>query len=205
MKILLIEDHPLIVLGVKMMIADLQPTAIIHHTGTFPEGLEILETKEINLVILDIDIPGGKNLQMIETIREKKQGVIILIHSGYDELVYAVPYLQAGANGFISKKASQDEFKKAVKTVVAKKKYVSYLVQQSLLNNNGEDNLVASLSPGELQVMQLIVEGKWTKEIASIMNVKQNTVSTYKRRIFDKLGVRDPIELSKKVALMRNS
>jgi two-component system invasion response regulator UvrY len=78
-------------------------------------------------------------------------------------------------------------------------------VQQSLLNNSGTDSHNLNLSPGEMRVMQLIIEGKWTKEIASIMNLKQNTVSTYKRRIYDKLGVSDAIELSKKVALLKQS
>jgi len=204
MKILIIEDHPLIVLGIKMILSDVYSSYIVHHARTFPEGLEMLENQDFDLTILDIDVPGGRNLYMIQDLREKKENIVILIHSGYDELLYAMPYLQAGANGFLSKQSTQDEFKLALSTVMSDKKYVSYLVQQSLVNNSGEETVVSNLSPGELQVMQLIVEGKWTKEIASIMNIKQNTVSTYKRRIYDKLGVRDPIELSKKVALMKN-
>ncbi len=64
-------------------------------------------------------------------------------------------------------------------------------------------NPITSLSPNEMRVMQLLTEGKWTKEIAAIMNVKENTVSTYKRRIFNKLDVVDSIELSKKVSLLK--
>ena len=64
-------------------------------------------------------------------------------------------------------------------------------------------NPIVSLSPRERRVMQLMTEGKWTKEIAAIMNLKENTISTYKRRIYDKMEVKDPIELSKKIALFR--
>lgn len=81
---------------------------------------------------------------------------------------------------------------------------MSYRVQESLLHKTKELPLAENLSPAELQVMQMLIEGKWTKEIAYTLNLKQNTISTYKRRIFDKLGVRDSIELAKKVALLKN-
>jgi two-component system invasion response regulator UvrY len=205
MNILIIEDHPLIVLGVKMIISDFDPQAKIDHLNSFPESLTYLATKATDLIILDIDIPGSENLKMMGMIRELQPNIIILIHSGYDEHHYALPYIQAGADGFLSKQASPDEFTTALKTVLKRNKYVSYNVQQSLLNNSGTDSHNLNLSPGEMRVMQLIIEGKWTKEIASIMNLKQNTVSTYKRRIYDKLGVSDAIELSKKVALLKQS
>jgi two-component system invasion response regulator UvrY len=147
---------------------------------------------------------------MMEVVREKQPDILILIHSGYDEETYALPYMQAGADGFLSKQASQEEFQAAYKALVNRGKYVSYRIQQTLLNNLGDNNSkklknpIMTLSPREILVMQLLTEGKWTKEIASLLNVKENTISTYKRRIFDKLEVADEIELSKKVSLLKN-
>jgi two-component system invasion response regulator UvrY len=210
MNILIIEDHPLIRMGLKMLINDAEPTATIAQSSNFPGGLAMLDKERFDLLILDIDVPGGENIRMMNLVREKQPDIVILIHSGYDEQVYALPYLQAGADGFLSKQTSQDELKLALKAVMNNGKYISHGVQQILLNNIGESqpkkfkNPILSLSPQEMRVMQLLTEGKWTKEIAAILNVKENTVSTFKRRIFDKLQVNDSIELSRKVSLLKH-
>jgi len=210
MNILIIEDHPLIRIGLKQLISEADPKATVAQSDNFPGGLVLLDQEKFDLLILDIDIPGGENIRMMEIIRRKQPEILILIHSGYDEDVYALPYMQAGADGFLSKEASHEEFQAAFKALMNRGKYVSYRIQQTLLNNLGDNsskklqNPIMTLSPREMVVMQLLIEGKWTKEIASQLNVKENTVSTYKRRIFDKLEVTDEIELSKKVSLLKN-
>lgn len=210
MNILIIEDHPLIRMGLGHLISDTDPKANVTQSDSFPAGLVLLDKEKYDLLILDIDIPGGENIRMMELVRQRQPEIIILIHSGYDEQVYALPYMQAGADGFLSKQASHDEFQAAYKALVNRGKYVSYRIQQTLLNNLGDNNSkklknpIMTLSPREMLVMQLLTEGKWTKEIASILKVKENTISTYKRRIFDKLDVSDEIELSKKVSLLKN-
>lgn len=210
MNILIIEDHPLIRMGLGHLISDTDPKANVTQADSFPLGLSMLDKEKFDLLILDIDIPGGENIRMMELVRQRQPDIIILIHSGYDEQVYALPYMQAGADGFLSKQASHDEFQAAYKALVNRGKYVSYRIQQTLLNNLGDNNSkklknpIMTLSPREMLVMQLLTEGKWTKEIASILKVKENTISTYKRRIFDKLDVSDEIELSKKVSLLKN-
>ncbi|MHA4738708.1 response regulator transcription factor [Dyadobacter sp. MSC1_007] len=209
MKILIVESHPLIQMGLKLLISESESKATVVQCDSFPEGMRLLDQEKFDLLILDIDIPGGENIKMMTMIRNKQPDIVILIHSGYDEQIYALPYIKAGANGFLSKQASHEEFKTALKAVMGKGKYVSYHVQQILLNTIRENNFgkvmnpITSLSPNEMRVMQLLTEGKWTKEIAAIMNVKENTVSTYKRRIFTKLDVVDSIELSKKVSLLK--
>ncbi|HEV7378306.1 MAG TPA: response regulator transcription factor [Dyadobacter sp.] len=205
MNVLIVEDHPLFIIGTTLTIKDINPEATIQTATTFPEARLLLEKEDFNLVILDIDLPGGENLKMMDIIRKIQPEIFILVQSAFDEHLYAMPYLQAGADGFVSKKASPEEFKTALNTVTDGKKYLSYAVQQTLLANIGEPKQnLNQLTPSELQVMQLLIEGKWTKEIAHVLNLKQNTISTYKRRIFDKLNVRDSIELAKKMSLVRN-
>ncbi|GGM93484.1 DNA-binding response regulator [Dyadobacter beijingensis] len=210
MKFLCIEDHPLILLGLKLVFAEFYPCATIGAAETFQGALALLEQERFDLALLDIDIPGGENVRMMKLMREKQPGLPILIHSAFDEKVYALPYLQAGADGFISKQASQEEFKTAIQAILDHGRYVSYEVQQIFLSSFADihgrttgGNPIVSLSPRERRVMQLMTEGKWTKEIAAIMNLKENTISTYKRRIYDKMDVKDPVELSKKIALFR--
>lgn len=210
MNVLIIEDHPLIRSGLKHLLLEVTPGAIVTEATTFPLGMTALDKQKFDLLILDIDIPGGENIRMMELIRQKQPDILILINSGYDEQVYALPYMQAGADGFLSKQATEEEFNSAYQALLSKGKYVSYRVQQTLLTNlaggvqKKVKNPLNRLSQREMAVMQLLTEGKWTKEIASILNVKENTISTYKRRIFDKLEVSDEIELSRKVSLLRN-
>jgi two-component system, NarL family, invasion response regulator UvrY len=210
MRFLCIEDHPLILLGLKMVFTEFFPQAAVSHAETFQRAMAVLEQERFDLAVLDIDIPGGENVRMMKMMRVKQAGLPILIHSAFDEKVYALPYLQAGADGFISKQAPQDEFIVAVQAILDHGRYVSYDVQQIFLSSFTDvsgrttgGNPIVTLSPRERRVMQLITEGKWTKEIAAIMNLKENTISTYKRRIYDKMEVKDPIELSKKIALFR--
>jgi two-component system invasion response regulator UvrY len=209
MNILIIEDHPLIRVGLKMLINEVDPKASVTPCDNFPDGLELVKSNPFDMVILDIDIPGGEHIRMIDLIRSKRPDVSILVHSGYDETVYALPYMKAGASGFLSKQAQPEEVKTALATVMNNGQYLSEPVRKILANNLNSKNTeksggsFARLSPNEMQVMQLLTQGKWTKEIAAIMNIKENTVSTYKRRIFDKLEVMDAIELSKKVSLLK--
>ena len=197
-------------LGLKMVFTEFFPQAAVSHAETFQRAMAVLEQERFDLAVLDIDIPGGENVRMMKMMRVKQAGLPILIHSAFDEKVYALPYLQAGADGFISKQAPQDEFIVAVQAILDHGRYVSYDVQQIFLSSFTDvsgrttgGNPIVTLSPRERRVMQLITEGKWTKEIAAIMNLKENTISTYKRRIYDKMEVKDPIELSKKIALFR--
>jgi two-component system invasion response regulator UvrY len=203
MNVLIVEDHPLFVIGTTLTIKDFDPKATIQTATTFPDGIKLLEKEDFHVIVLDIDLPGGENLKMMEIIRKIRPHVNILIHSAFDENLYAMPYLQAGADGFISKQATPEDFKTALNTLMDGRKYLSYELQQSLLTNIGEPNPTVHLTPSELQVMHLLIEGKWTKEIAHLLNLKQNTISTYKRRIFDKFNVRDSIELAKKMSLAK--
>lgn len=207
MNVLIIEDHPLVSKGVKMAILEINPNARIFEVVTFGEGLEFIDQQKIDIVLLDIDIPEGEGTGMVGKIREKDRSVLILVHSGYDEKIYALPFIRAGANGFLSKKASHEDFVAAWTTILRNRKYVSTSVQDQLLEDMVDQtgksisNPFLSLSPKELQVLQMMNEGKWNKEIAAILNVRENTVSTFKKRIYEKFGVKDERELFKKVEM----
>ena len=207
MNVLIIEDHPLVSKGVKMAIMEVNEAARIFEAGTFAEGMSVIEQKKIDILLLDIDIPGGEGTGMVGKIREKQSNILILVHSGYDENIYALPFIRAGANGFLSKKASHEEFVTAWTTILRNRKYVSTSVQDQLLENlvdqtgKSTSNPFLSLSPKELQVLQMMNEGKWNKEIAAILNVRENTVSTFKKRIYEKFDVKDERELFKKVEM----
>ncbi|WP_461117908.1 response regulator, partial [Spirosoma jeollabukense] len=185
MTILAADDHPLIRMSFEWSIPDLIPQARLIQCASFEEVLTTLEQQPIDLIILDIDMPDTQNSQMMTLIRAKQPQVLILIYSGLDELVFALPYIKAGADGYLAKSAPQADLKTAITALLNKGKYVSPSVQQLVLNNLGKkdqswgENPLQSLSPNEQKVLNLMAEGKWTKDIADILKLKATTVSTY--------------------------
>lgn len=145
---------------------------------------------------------------MLSKVREIQPGLLILVFSSLEEDIYALHYLKAGANGFLAKTASQDEIKKAIRSMLETGHYISSAVQQQLLRNTLDskpagENPLENLSQRELEVMDMLIEGYWTKEIAIKLHLTESSVSTYKSRIFDKLKVSTLIEMFKKVQLFK--
>ncbi|MGV3600193.1 MAG: response regulator [Dyadobacter fermentans] len=208
-KILLVEDHAIVRLATRFLILDLLNPVVVYEAGSFSETLTQLSSSPADLVVLDINIPDGEGFNMIPKIREIQPKVLIMIFSSLEEEIYALHYMKAGANGFLSKNASQEEIKKAILSMLEVGNYISTAVQQQLLRNtvenkpNGE-NPLEHLSQRELEVMDMLIEGYWTKEIAIKLNLTESSVSTYKSRIFDKLKVSTLIEMFKKVQFYKS-
>jgi len=202
-QILISEDHSIIRLGIGMLIGDLLPKAQITEAGTLEQTLGCLENSRYDLLILDINIPGGDNFNMINLIRQKQPDIRILIFSGYDEHIYALPYINAGVNGFVAKEASHQEFKNAVIAVLRDERYMSSKVREQHTDQllNKTLNIFDKLSEREVEIMNLLLKGFTVKEISTQLHLSGSTVSTYKARIFEKLEVDNIIDMAQKAQL----
>lgn len=205
-KILIVEDHFMVRISLKIMLNELYGQAVPFEAENFDEALQLIASHRFELILLDIDIPGGQGTAMIAQIRQQQPEVVILVCSAADEEKYALDYIGQGANGYLSKSAPKNEAMAAITTVMKRNKYVSQIVQQQLLDGvsngrktNSRTLLLRQLSSREHEILQLMLEGKWIKEIAAALDLRANTVSTYKSRIFDKMGVTNVFELFKKV------
>lgn len=202
-KILIIDDHAVVRVGLEMMLSKLFVQPIIFEANSIFEAQALLLLNKIDLVVLDIRISGNENYNVIASLREANQQLPIMIFTASDECKYALKYIQSGANGFISKFSVQEEIIRAFNLVQNQERYVSPDVYQQMLgtvfskDQNTSGSMGKSLSKREKEVANLLVEGKWTKEIAVLMNLKLPTISTFKRRIFEKTGTTNVIELSK--------
>lgn len=206
--ILIVEDHSIVRLATLVIIRDLINPLTALEASNFPDALATIAAHPVDLVLLDIGIPGGEGFSMVERIRRIRPGVRILMFSGVDESLYAIHYLKAGANGFISKNAPVEEIRNAIASVVDTGRYVSRRVQELLLHSSFERetrhaNPLDSLSQRELEVMDMMLDGKWTKEIATRLNITGSSVSTYKSRIFEKIGVTTVIELYQRIEVLK--
>ena len=206
--ILLVEDHSIVRMGVKLLIEDFMPSVVIIEVGTFNETLKMLHSRHFDLVILDIRIPGGEAFNMIPRIRSVQEKVKILIFSSQEEELYAIHYVKAGANGFLPKDTSNEELERAVTSVLNGGTYITNAVQVQLVNSTlmereSRESPLEILSNRELEIVDMLLTGKWTKDIAIDLNIKESTVSTYKARIFEKLEVTNVLELFKKVEIYK--
>lgn len=204
-NILVVDDQEVVRYGTTLILQKSIEDAHVSEASSFEDTLKMLSTKKFDLVILDIDMPGGNNHQMLDVIRLRHPDIKILIFSSYDEQIFGWRYLEAGADGFLSKKTGIEEIKNAVKTLLRDEKYLSPALKQTLLNNftnkKSATNPIQRLSSRENNIMQLLIKGSSVAEIAEKLSLQISTVSTYKKRIFEKLQVSNVIEMIEKVQL----
>ena len=196
--ILLADDHSMIRQGMEFMIEDLNINHTIFHASNLEQVTTIIETDKIDLLVIDAHFPDGNSLAIIPQIKQGQPYIKILIFSGLEEEEYAIKFLNIGANGFLSKLSEEDEIGKALQSILDTGRYISNKTQNLLLdslNKPQELNKLEKLTQRELEIASMYAQGLGNLEIANSLDLKQNTVSTVKKRIFDKLEVSNLIEL----------
>jgi len=197
--ILIADDHGVVRYGMMLMVKDLMPWAEVSQVGSFNEATECVGKTKVDLVILDINLPGGNNIQMIDSLKLLQADIKVIIFSSYDERMYATRYIKAGAKGYLNKEASSKDIKKAIQSVLSGGIYMSEVVKEimlnELLNTDNADNPLSLLSNREIEVGQLLVTGLGITDISAVLNLQLSTVSTYKNRIFEKLNVENIVQL----------
>ena len=197
-KILITDDHLIIQEGLGFLIRGFLPKVIILTANSLESTLSILKKESVDLLILDINIPGGNNFQMIRRIREVQKDIKILLFSAYREETYGIRYLKTGINGYLEKNASESEIKDAIFDMLLKGKYLSPKLQGQLIDNYDRilpRSSLSRLTNRELEVTRLLIEGHGTSDIGQKLELKLSTVSTHKSRIFEKLNVSNVSEL----------
>ncbi|MFC7526903.1 response regulator [Parapedobacter sp. GCM10030251] len=191
------DDHSAVRLGMNYVIQEWMPGAIVHFAENMPGLLQLLAAESIALVVLDINIPGGNNFHMIPMIRDIRKNVKILVLSAYEEDVYALRYIDSGADGYLQKDCKDEDIRNALDAIYAGKKYLSGELKEHLLQsrlNRGTDlgsNPIELLTNRELEVCRLLMGGKGVGEIAKALFIHTSTVGTYKNKIFAKLNVKN--------------
>lgn len=206
-NILVADDHAIVRFGILQLIKGSLPDVRLTEAENLSQTLKALDEQSYDLLILDINMPGGDNLQMIDVIKLRQPRVKILVFSAYNEKLFALRYLKAGVDGYLMKHSPENELQIAVQAVLDDKKYVSAEIKQFLLNNtlnskNSQSGPFHILSDRETEVMQYLAKGWGLVDIANALHLQVSTVSTYKSRIFEKLGVTNVVDL---VEMIRTS
>jgi len=183
-----------------VMIRKIRPGAVIEEAQDYGAVLEMARKTPYDLYILDVSMPGGSFLNAYELLKKYSPHCKILIFSSLDEEVYAMRYIESGADGFLNKLASEQEMQYALEKIFNNGKYVSDAVKDSLVfykANKGKGRQLDQLSNREIAIANMLVSGKSLKEISQELHLHVSTVSTYKTRIFEKLQIQNIPDLIK--------
>jgi len=197
-RILVADDHELVREGVKKVLSRENDLKIVAEASNASEVLEKLSQTQIDVVLLDINMPGRSGLEVIADIRKYYPGVRTLVLSMLSEETIAVRALKLGAAGYFSKEGFNEELLNAIRKVAAGGRYVSQKLADQLAESLGPDahqSLHGSLSEREFEVLCLIARGKKVSEIAGELSLGIPTVSTYRTRILEKMKMKTNADL----------
>lgn len=192
-SVLVIDDHSIVRQGIYLLLKKHFANITIFEASTLNEGRTIIKRENINFIILDINFPEGNSLNFVENLSLEYDGDMrILMFSALDESIYAFKFIKAGASGYLSKLCEPDDIIRAFGKFFESGKYMSEDLKEKLLDNIIRKNSITPielLSIRELEIARLLAAGLSNNEIAFKLYIHKSTVSTYKTRIFEKLGI----------------
>lgn len=197
-NILLIDDHVITRMGLKIIVKELFPGAAIFEATNGVEADSLLKEQPIELCTLDLNMPETDSFDLLRRMTLKYKNLKVLVVSMNNEDIYALNALKSGAMGFVSKQSGFDTMKEAILKIAGGKKYISERVFSLLLGEGpaeSDKNPFHRLSERELEVAKRLIAGETTKDISNNMNVEISTISSHKSKIFSKLQVNNTIEL----------
>lgn len=197
-NILIADDHFLVREGFKKLIKREVDMNVVAEAKDGLEALSKLNEQEIDVAVLDINMPGKSGLDTLRDIKEFHPHLKVLILSIQPEDRFAIRLLKSGASGYITKESAPDELVKAIRKVHSGGKYVSSTLAEKLafdLDIDTERPLHEKLSDREFQIFELIGAGKAIAEIAGELNLSQSTIHTYRTRILDKMNMKTNAEI----------
>ncbi len=198
-NVLFVEDHAIVREGLKQILADTTDIVVADEAGDGEEALAKVLKGNFDIAVLDISMPGRSGLEILKELKTIRPALPVLILSMYPEELYAVRAFKSGASGYLSKESAPTELITAIRKVSSGGKYVSPSLAESLALNLSDDNskpLHDKLSSREYQILCMIASGKTGKEIASELNLSAKTVSTYRARVLEKMGLHSNAELT---------
>lgn len=200
MRILLVDDHEIVRRGLRQLLAEAYPHAEFGEAARVPSARAAMTLEVWQLVVLDINLPDGSGLELLAQARQLLPNTPVLVLSAYPEAEFAVRAFKLGAAGYLTKTSVADEMLLAVQHVLAGGKYVSAALAEHLasaLGNSVTALLHDALSARELEVLRLVATGSSVREIAGALLISEKTVSTYRSRVSDKLGLSTNVELAR--------
>lgn len=201
-RVLVADDHAVVRHGLKQILSEEPDIQEVGEAGSVAEALRMGREAEWDVVILDITMPDGSGLDILRELKHQKPQLPVLVLSVHSEDQYALRVLRSGAAGYLTKECAPQELVQAVRRVVAGGKYVGLDLAERLaevLAGDRDAQAHEQLSDREFQVLCLIGSGKSAGEIAQELSLSPKTISTYRRRVLDKMHMNSNVELTRYV------
>lgn len=194
-EIIIADDHSMIREGIKQLLELDDNLKIVGFADNGKEAVSMVENLKPNILLLDINMPVLNGIEALSEIKKKKLNVGIIILTIHNEIEYLIKAIELGCDGYILKESNSTELKKAIYSVSKGKKYIqpsmTPLLNNYMTKKSDADAKLAELTNREIQVLKLIAEGLFNKEIASRLNISERTVKNHISNIFKKIDVSD--------------
>lgn len=200
-KILLADDHDLVRAGLRHIVEESGEVEVVAEAADGAEAIRKALMNPPDVAVVDLSMPGMDGLEVVGQLKLHYPKLPILILTMHDEEQFVVRALEAGAMGYITKRAAPDQLVKAIRKLRAGGRYLSNVAAEALAMRVGKSapggSLLDSLSNRELQVLRGLALGQTSREVADAYGISIKTVNTYRDRLLKKLNLRNTIELAR--------
>jgi two-component system, NarL family, response regulator DevR len=201
-RLLIVDDHEVVRLGLRTLLTDEPDLEVVAEAGTAEEALVQVANHHPDVVILDIQLPGRSGLEACQEIRKKFPGTQVVILTSHGGEGFAEQALRAGAAGYVLKQVGNEELVRAIRAAnrgemaLDPRTAARVVARLKDLESQSEANAFRDLSPRELDVLAPLARGKTNAEIGQQLNLSEKTVGNYIGNMFEKLGLKNRIELA---------
>lgn len=198
-KIGIVDDHVIVRTGLRQFFAEQVDLRVVGEAASGREAIDLVRTTEMDVLVLDLSMPGQSGLDALAMIRAKAPDIGVLILSGYPEEHYALNLIRQGASGYLNKQCDPMEIVQALRTIAQGRRYISPSVAELLaqqLNQNSDVAPHEQLSEREFQVFLKLAKGETAGDIAKTLSLSVKTVSTYRTRLMEKMNLSSNSDLT---------
>lgn len=196
-KILIVDDHPIILNGLKNMFKNLEEVSVVGVASNGNEALKILLDKNVDVVVSDLQMPEMDGFELITKLKKTYPYIKVIVLSMHNDIWRIKKLLSMDVSAILSKSLGENEMKKALTAINNNEKYYDEHTKTVIIDivtnndNKSSDPNSSTLTDREIQIVQFIYEGLTTKEIAEKMNKSRNTIETHRKNMFFKCGVKN--------------
>ena len=198
-RVFVVDDHAILRRGIRDILTDGEGIEVVGEAQDYNELRHKMRNLQIDVLLLDVNLPGKSGIDILKTLREENPRMKVLMLSMYPEDQYALRALKAGAWGYLNKASAPEQLLDAVAQIVAGRKFITPAIAQSLADNLSSDTGElphTKLSDREFQTLCLMASGKRLADIATTLALSPKTVSVYRARILEKMGMSHNAELT---------
>jgi DNA-binding NarL/FixJ family response regulator len=195
-RVLLADDHRLVRAGVRSLLEEIPNVEVVAEAGDGREALELVRQFNPNIAMVDVAMKGLNGIEVADRLAKEHPHVKVLILSMHTNEEYVIRALKNGAAGYLIKDAATEELRLALRAVSKGETYLSPVISKSVIDNlialsEGKSEPTDVLTPRQREILQLIAEGKSTKEIAAVLGVSVKTVETHRTQLMNRLDIHD--------------